>query len=113
MDENFCLACGMPLTEPSEIGGHNEHGDICTYCVDATGQLKSGQEIFQGGVEFFKNSLPNINQDLAERVVRRNMQSLPYWQAHPLAELEGPVATDEEFMSIIEALTPADPTAEQ
>ena len=113
MEEKFCLACGMPLTKPEEIGGHHPQGDICTYCVDEQGQLKSGAEIFQGGVQFFLHSLPTVSPDLAERVVRRNMQSLDYWQQNPIPELDGPVATDEEFLTIIESLTAAQPDPEQ
>ncbi|MEK9156793.1 MAG: hypothetical protein AAB448_01500 [Patescibacteria group bacterium] len=39
-----------------------------------------------------------------ERLTRRNMKSLPYWQTRPFAQLEGPEATDEEFSTAMAKL---------
>ena len=40
------------------------------------------------------------DRDLAERLVRKNMLQLPYWN-----KLSGPVATDEEFSAMMARLS--------
>ena len=93
-----CITCGMPL-----VGAHEKDfametpdGPVCAYDV-TEGKIKSAQEIFEGGVNYFTNSVADGNRDLGTRLTRKNMKSLAYWQKNPFAELKGEEATDEEF----------------
>jgi len=88
----------MPLEKREDFALGDENSEFCAYCTDAAGRLKSGEEIFAGGVEFFMNSLA-ADRALAERVTRKNMSRLPYWQAHACESLNGDLATDEEFQA--------------
>jgi len=88
----------MPLegAHEKDFGMKTPDGPVCVHdCED--GELKSGGVIFEGGVQFFLNSVANGNRALAERLTRKNMKSLPYWKKHPSPELDGPEASDREF----------------
>ncbi len=93
-----CITCGMPLegNHANDIGLELPEGLVCKYDSE-NGTIKSGDEIFEGGVMFFAGAATDGNRDLATRLTRKNMKALPYWQAHPFEELEGEEANDEEF----------------
>jgi len=99
------MACSMPLEDQSLVAGENDYGKYCIYCANEEGDLKNGKEIFQAGVEFFMSAIPDANQELAERLVRKNMKSLKYWQKNPIDELNGAEATDSEFRENIQKLS--------
>lgn len=88
----------MPLegAHAADIGMEMPEGVVCRFdCAD--GAIKPGEEIFAGGVAFFAEAAAGGDRARAERLTRRNMKALPYWQAHPFGELDGEAATDEEF----------------
>ena len=71
-------------------------GPVCIHdCED--GEIKEAEDIFAGGVAFFADTVAGGDFDLAERLTRRNMLSLPYWQDNWFEELSGPEATEQEF----------------
>ena len=80
----------------NDIGLETADGTVCKF-DSADGNIKSGEDIFEGGVMFFLTAVADGNRDLAERLTRKNMSALPYWQAHHFAELDGTLATDQEF----------------
>ena len=93
-----CITCGMPFEgEHKEmIGLQTMYGPVCTF--DSIGdKIKTGEEIFDGGVQFFLSTVAGGDLELAQRLTRKNMNSLPYWQEHLFDGLNGPEATDEEF----------------
>ena len=65
--------------------------------------VKTPEEIFEGGVQFFMHAT-GVDRELGERLTRRNMNGLPYWQKHPFALLEGSKASDEEYEKMIAKL---------
>lgn len=100
----YCIACTMPLASNEEIGAQITDGPVCIHCADGKGGVKSCAEIFEGGVQFFLMTFPDMDRTVAERVTRKNMRALPYWHGKGTACLEGEEATDEEFQSILERL---------
>ncbi len=94
--EKFCEACGMPLSKKEDFAGGDESSKFCLYCVNDDASVKSCEEIFEGGVQFFLSQIGDDRQ-LAERITRKNMKAQPYWQDKNCAILDGEVATDEEF----------------
>ncbi len=86
-----------------DIGLELPEGPVCAF-DSAGGKVKSGEEVFEGGVEFFAQAATGGDRALAERLTRRNMKSLPYWQAHPFGRLEGDEASEEEFGSAMAKL---------
>lgn len=93
-----CITCGMPLEgeHAEDIGIETPEGLVCKYDTE-NGEIKSGPDIFEGGVTFFLESVANGDHELAVRLTRKNMNALPYWQSRSFDDLEGPEATDEEF----------------
>ncbi len=100
-----CITCGMPFAGPhaNDIALETSEGPVCVYDVK-DGQMRKSEEIFEGGVQFFASKIADGDRALAERLTRKNMKSLSYWQAHPFPELEGPEATDEEFRRMMAIL---------
>ena len=93
-----CITCGMPFVGAHEkdIGLETAEGPVCVYDVK-DGQIKSPEDIFAGGVQFFMAEVADGDRDLAERITRKNMKSLAHWKAHHFVYLDGPEATDQEF----------------
>jgi len=91
-----CATCGMPLKKKEDFALSDENSQFCAYCVNPDGSVKSGEEIFNGGVQFFLGALGG-EKKFAERITRKNMSQLPYWQEHAFESLKGDMATDEEF----------------
>jgi len=98
-----CSTCGMPLEKPEDFVQGDENSEFCQYCVKEDGTVKSCTDIFEGGVEFFLSTLGD-DRGLAERLCRKNMNRLPYWQDEACECLQGAVASDEEFAAAMEKL---------
>lgn len=94
----------MPLNKKEDVGLVDSTGSFCRYCVGTDGKVKSGNLIFDGGVSFFMHAIPGIPLDLAQRVTRKNMKSLPYWRERKEQCLEGEMATDEEYAEAMKQL---------
>ncbi|MFA5178473.1 MAG: zinc ribbon domain-containing protein [Candidatus Paceibacterota bacterium] len=102
--EKFCQACGMPLTKKEDFAGGDENSNFCLFCVNADGNVKPCEEIFEGGVQFFISQLEG-DRSMAEKIVRKNMNQLPYWQNKGCEILKGEMATDEEFNEVLKKLS--------
>ena len=101
--QKFCHACGMPLNKKEDFAGGDESSDFCIHCVNADGSVKSCEEIFSGGVEFFMSAL-SADRETAEKITRKNMSRLPYWQGKDCPILQGEMAMDEEFAEVMKKL---------
>lgn len=99
----YCASCGMPLIKKEDYANNNENSKFCIYCVDEKGNVKSGQEIFEGGVQFFMSQIGG-DRKLAERLTRKNMKNQSYWQENPCEILNGEVATDNEFEEMMKKM---------
>jgi len=95
-----CITCGMPLEgkHANDIGMETSEGPVCKFDSE-NGKIKSGDEIFEGGVVFFAQATADGDRELATRLTRKNMKSLAYWKAHPFPGLDGDEATDAEFQT--------------
>jgi len=98
-----CLACSMPIEDAELCTGGNPDAEFCIFCVDDNNEVKSCEEVFKGGIEFFMEAT-DIEKEFAERIVRKNMNSLAYWDDKKTDVLDGPEATDEEFEEILNLL---------
>ena len=100
-----CITCGMPFegNHANDIGLKLPEGPVCKF-DSADDKVRSGEEIFEGGVCFFANEVTNGDRELAARLTRKNMQALPYWQTQPFKQLAGDVATEAEFQTAMAKL---------
>jgi len=94
----------MPLNDKSDFGMKNEQGSFCKHCITPDQKVKSCEEIFNGGVQFFMTAIPGTEKNFAERIVRKNMNNLPYWKKNKSLCLKGAIATDKEFQEILSKL---------
>ena len=101
--EKYCQACGMPLIKKEDFANGDENSNFCHYCVNPDGSVKNCEEIFEGGVQFFLGQFGG-ERTIAEKIVRKNMNQLPYWQGKECEILKGEMATDEEFADILKKL---------
>jgi hypothetical protein len=101
--QKYCQACGMPLINKKDFAGEDENADFCLYCVNTDGSVKTCEEIFEGGVQYFLSQLDG-DRSLAEKIVRKNMNRLPYWHDKSQEILKGEMATDEEFADVMKKL---------
>jgi hypothetical protein len=102
--QKFCQACGMPLTKKEDFAGGDENSKFCLYCVNAEGNVKTCEEIFEGGVQYFMSNVGN-DRKIAERITRKNMSAQPYWKGKDCAILKGEMATNEEFAEVMKKLS--------
>jgi len=92
----YCNTCGMPLIKKEDFAGGDENSNFCLYCTNADGSVKTCEEIFEGGVQFFLSQIGG-DRKMAEKITRKNMNGLPYWQDKDCSILKDEMATDEEF----------------
>lgn len=100
----FCAACSMPLDSDTVIGLATDQESFCIHCVNENKEVKSCEEIFEGGVQFFMSLDAAMTRSFAERNVRKNMKSLSYWHNKEYSCLAGEIATEEEFNQILAKL---------
>lgn len=93
----------MPLIDPADCPNGDIASPSCIHCTDPNGHIKTCEEIFESGVQFFIHTT-GLSRDIATRIVRRNMRELPYWDSNDSECLLGEVATDEEFEAILSLL---------
>ncbi|KKR40996.1 MAG: hypothetical protein UW46_C0005G0033 [Candidatus Yanofskybacteria bacterium GW2011_GWF1_44_227] len=94
----------MPLTKKEDFDNGDENSNFCLYCVNTDGSVKSCEEIFEGGVQFFMTQIEGDRQ-MAEKVTRKNMGELSYWRDKNCEVLKGEMATDEEFAEVMKKLS--------
>ncbi len=99
----YCIACGMPLIKKEDFSQGNENSEFCCFCTDSDEKIKTVEEIFEGGVNFFMSQLGD-DRIMAEKIVRKNMNQQPYWKDKNLDILKGEMVTDEEFAEILNKL---------
>lgn len=95
----------MPLEKSEDIGCKTKDGPVCIHCTRPEGGVKSCEEIFEGGVAFFLSATKSQDRALAEKLVRKNMHGLRYWENNPAPCLQGEEASDAEFSAAMAELS--------
>ena len=73
-----CQSCGMPMTSPAEHGGGYKENLYCVNCCDASGSLKSFEEVLEGMTSFMMESR-NMERKEAETAARQYLAMMPAW----------------------------------
>lgn len=74
-----CQSCGMPMATDADHGGARPDNVYCQNCTDATGNLKSREEVREGMIAFYMQSM-NKGREEAEKEVDTHMAQMPAWQ---------------------------------
>lgn len=70
-----CQSCAMPLTngKPGQM--------YCDHCVDANGQLKPYEQVFEGTVTGFFMAHQKMDRKTAEQAAKAHLAKMPAWTA--------------------------------
>ena len=101
--QKFCQSCGMPLTKKEDFAAGDENSNFCRFCVNEDNSVKSCEEIFEGGVQYFISQLGG-DREMAEKITRKNMSEQLYWQGKDCKILKGEMATNEEFAEALKKI---------
>jgi hypothetical protein len=74
--DKFCHSCAAPLNM-SEFKGPAEN--YCKYCTDASGNLKSKEDVQKGLADWFKSWQPGLDDQKALNRAVHYMNSMPAW----------------------------------
>lgn len=79
--EQFCQACGMPMSIP---GAKGVSDDYCAYCSDAEGKLKPWEEAVTG-LAAYLDSWQKVGPEESLKRAKRYLTAMPAW-AHKADE---------------------------
>lgn len=74
-----CIACGMPMTKPSDFALGDESKDYCKYCVRSDGSMQSYPEKLEKTVEFLIRT-QGLDPQAARQLAIRTLAKLPAWK---------------------------------
>ncbi len=80
----ICIACGMPMTKPSDFAMGDESRDYCIYCARPDGSMQSYPEKLEGTTDFLV-STQGLDRTAAFELAQRTLSKLPAWQRVSLA----------------------------
>ncbi|MBW7572306.1 zinc ribbon domain-containing protein [Caproiciproducens faecalis] len=78
-----CIACGMPMTKPSDYPMEDESKDYCIYCARPDGSMQSYPEKLEGTVWFLIRT-QGIDEQAARELAVRTLARLPAWKEQTL-----------------------------
>ena len=74
-----CIACGMPMTKPSDYPQGDESKDYCVYCARPDGSMQSYPEKLEGTALFLIRT-QGLDEEAAREVAVRTLAKQPAWQ---------------------------------
>ena len=74
----ICVACGMPMNQPSDFAQGDETKDYCLYCARPDGSMQSYPEKLEGTTHFLMNT-QGLTEGTARETAIRLMKKLPAW----------------------------------
>lgn len=96
----------MPMSKPEDFAEKNVNNEICCFCSNEDGSIKTCEEIFNSGVNYFMGIQNKYDKTFVEKIVRYNMNNnCPYWKGKNESILVGDMASEEEFIEIMNSLS--------
>ncbi len=77
MDTN-CIACGMPMSAPSDFAISDSSKNYCKFCCNEDGSMQSYAEKLNSMTRFIMQD-QNKDEDSAQQMAREIMSQLPAW----------------------------------
>jgi hypothetical protein len=74
-----CIACGMPMNNPSEFAMGDESKDYCAYCAREDGSMQSFEEKREGLADFIVRT-QGFDRTAALGAAESMMRKLPAWK---------------------------------
>jgi hypothetical protein len=76
-----CIACGMPMKDPSEFACGDTSRDYCVHCARPDGSMQSFEEKC-AGLTMFIMKTQGVDRAAALSVAESMMKKLPAWTSH-------------------------------
>lgn len=76
-----CIACGMPMTKPSDYPLGDESKDYCIYCAKPDGSMQSYPEKLDGTIHFLIKT-QGLDETVAHDAAIRILSGLPAWKGN-------------------------------
>ncbi|MCL1977453.1 MAG: zinc ribbon domain-containing protein [Candidatus Bathyarchaeota archaeon] len=76
-----CIACSMPMNNPSDFAMNDETKNYCIHCARPDGTIKSFDEIKEGMTNFIIKT-QGLSRETAESAALSLMKNLPAWKNH-------------------------------
>lgn len=76
-----CIACGMPMKDPSEFACGDTSKDYCVHCVRSDGSMQSFEEK-RAGLTAFIMKTQGFDKTAAFSVAESMMKKLPAWVSY-------------------------------
>ena len=74
-----CIACGMPMTKPSDYPMQDESKNYCVYCAKEDGSMQSYPEKLESMIHFFQKT-QGLCEEAAKESAIHTLEKLPAWQ---------------------------------
>jgi hypothetical protein len=74
-----CIACGMPMNDPSEFAMGDESKDYCVHCAREDGSMQSFEEKRTGLADFIVKT-QGLDRTAALSAAESMMKKLPAWR---------------------------------
>ncbi len=76
-----CIACGMPMENPSDFAMGDVEKDYCIHCTRPDGSMQSYAEKLES-LSAFMIRTQGLDQQVAVNAARSMMSRLPAWKGH-------------------------------
>ena len=76
-----CIACGMPMQEPSEFAMGDINKDYCVHCARPDGSMQSFREKRKNLTDFIVRT-QGIDRTAAFDAAETMMKKLPAWKSN-------------------------------
>ena len=74
-----CIACGMPMTKPSDYPMEDEAREYCKYCARPDGTMQTYPEKLENTIEFLVRT-QGLDREAARAVAKVSLSRLPAWK---------------------------------
>ena len=76
----ICIACGMPMNEPSDFAMGDVNKDYCIHCARPDGTMQSYAEKLESLSDFIVRT-QGLDKKVAASAARNMMAGLPAWKS--------------------------------
>jgi len=80
----ICIACGMPMNDPSDFAMGDVEKDYCVHCARPDGTMQSYEEKLDSLTAFIMKT-QGLDRQVAVDAARNMMAALPAWKTRSAA----------------------------
>jgi hypothetical protein len=81
MNNQTCVACGMPMQKDADHAGGDSSKNYCHYCVTDDGSMVNYEQALEKMTQFTIDQ-KGLEKTTALKIVKEAMKQLPAWKDH-------------------------------